>query len=92
MGARCSKPERRCRMSWTFWTPRTPALPTARWSSTTKPKPVQPFVFARGNPAKPGAERARQFLSILAGPERNLSSKVVADWRWRSRSRALRIL
>jgi hypothetical protein len=35
-----------------------------------KPKPVQPFVFVRGNPGNRGANVPRQFLSIIAGPER----------------------
>ncbi len=31
------------------------------------PKPVNPRVFIRGNPANPGAEVPRRFLSVLAG-------------------------
>ena len=33
-------------------------------------KPVQPHVYLRGNPGRPGKDVPRQFLGVLAGPER----------------------
>ena len=34
------------------------------------PKPVDPHVFVRGNPGRPGKAVPRQFLKVLAGPDR----------------------
>ena len=34
------------------------------------PKPVQPRVFLRGNPGRPGNEVPRRFLKLLSGPDR----------------------
>ncbi|MEZ6109029.1 MAG: DUF1549 and DUF1553 domain-containing protein [Pirellulaceae bacterium] len=34
-----------------------------------KPQPVQPRVFQRGNPARPGDPVPRRFVSLIAGPE-----------------------
>ena len=34
------------------------------------PKPVDPHIFVRGNPGRPGKAVPRQFLEILAGPDR----------------------
>ncbi|WP_165227242.1 PSD1 and planctomycete cytochrome C domain-containing protein [Aquisphaera insulae] len=34
------------------------------------PHPVEPRVFLRGNPGRPGKPVPRQFLQVLAGPER----------------------
>jgi len=34
------------------------------------PQPVNPHVFLRGNPGRPGAQVPRQFLQVLAGPTR----------------------
>lgn len=35
-----------------------------------KAKPVEPVIFKRGNRASPGAQVPRQFLAVLAGPNR----------------------
>ena len=34
------------------------------------PTPVDPHIFVRGNPGRPGKPVPRQFLKVLAGPER----------------------
>ena len=34
------------------------------------PQPVEPHVFIRGNPGRPGKAVPRQFLKVLAGPDR----------------------
>ena len=34
------------------------------------PKPVDPHVFLRGNPGRPGKAVPRQFLKVLSGPDR----------------------
>jgi len=34
------------------------------------PTPVDPHIFVRGNPGRPGKAVPRQFLKVLAGPER----------------------
>ena len=34
------------------------------------PKPVDPHVFIRGNPGRPGKPVPRQFLKVLSGPDR----------------------
>ena len=34
------------------------------------PKPIEPHVFIRGNPGRPGKPVPRQFLKVLAGPDR----------------------
>ena len=34
------------------------------------PKPVDPHIFVRGNPGRPGKAVPRQFLKVLAGPDR----------------------
>ena len=35
------------------------------------PQPVDPHVFVRGNPGRPGKAVPRQFLQVLAGPDRS---------------------
>ena len=39
------------------------------------PQPVEPHVFIRGNPGRPGKAIPRQFLKVLAGPERRPFAK-----------------
>lgn len=34
------------------------------------PKPIEPHVFVRGNPGRPGKQVPRRFLKLLSGPER----------------------
>jgi hypothetical protein len=34
------------------------------------PKPMEPHVFVRGNPGRPGKPVPRQFLQVLSGPDR----------------------
>src|SRR5262249_38035557 len=45
-----------------------PAAPARAMALVDAPQPVTPHVFLRGNPANPGPEVPRQFLSLLAGP------------------------
>jgi hypothetical protein len=46
-----------------------PVLPRAMVMRDA-PKPVDPHIFVRGNPGRPGKAVPRQFLEVLAGPER----------------------
>ena len=40
-----------------------------RWCCKDAPQPVEPHVFLRGNPGRPGKAVPRRFLRVLAGPE-----------------------
>ncbi|HXG48554.1 MAG TPA: PSD1 and planctomycete cytochrome C domain-containing protein [Methylomirabilota bacterium] len=47
-----------------------PGAPPRAMALFDNDKPVQPRVFKRGNPAMPGDEVPRQFLEVVAGPQR----------------------
>jgi hypothetical protein len=47
-----------------------PAAPPRAMSLQDAPQPIAPHVFLRGNPRNPGPAVPRQFLQILAGPNR----------------------
>ncbi len=47
-----------------------PGSPPRAMVLNDAPNPVQPRVFLRGNPGRPGKEVPRQFLKVLAGPDR----------------------
>ncbi|HEY1377282.1 MAG TPA: DUF1549 and DUF1553 domain-containing protein, partial [Gemmataceae bacterium] len=47
-----------------------PAAPARAMALADAPQPVQPHVFLRGNPANVGPAVPRQFLEVLAGPNR----------------------
>ncbi len=47
-----------------------PGAPARGMALVDKPKPVNPHVFVRGNPANAGAQVPRQFLEVVAGPTR----------------------
>jgi mono/diheme cytochrome c family protein len=47
-----------------------PAAPARAMAMNDAPQPVQPHVFLRGNPANVGPAVPRQFLEVLAGPDR----------------------
>jgi mono/diheme cytochrome c family protein len=47
-----------------------PAAPPRAMALADAPQPVRPHVFLRGNPGNPGPEVPRQFLAVLAGPNR----------------------
>ena len=43
-----------------------PGRPRGRWWSVTRRSPIDPHVFMRGNPGRPGAAIPRQFLKVLS--------------------------
>ncbi len=47
-----------------------PAAPVRAMAMADAPQPVQPHVFLRGNPGNLGPEVPRQFLEVIAGPDR----------------------
>jgi mono/diheme cytochrome c family protein len=47
-----------------------PAAPPRGMVLTDAPRPVEPHVFLRGNPINRGPAVPRQFLGVLAGPDR----------------------
>jgi mono/diheme cytochrome c family protein len=47
-----------------------PAAPARAMVMVDRPKPVDPVIFQRGNPGRPGTAVPRQFLAILSGPDR----------------------
>ncbi len=53
-----------------FASSREPKQADAPLMLTDAEQPVQPVVFLRGNPANPGSQVPRQFLELLAGPDR----------------------
>jgi hypothetical protein len=52
------------------WKVNGPGSPPRAMVLVDLPKPVQPHVLKRGNPGNPGEEVPRQFLEVVAGPER----------------------
>jgi hypothetical protein len=52
------------------WLIESPAAPPYATVLTDSPTPADARVLRRGNPATPGAEVPRQFLQVLAGPDR----------------------
>ena len=52
------------------WLITTPGAPPYATILVDRPVPVNARVFRRGNPAMPGEEVPRQFLEVLAGPDR----------------------
>ncbi len=46
-----------------------PGAPARAMVLNDAPKPVEPHVFIRGNPGRPGKAVPRRFLHVLAGPE-----------------------
>ena len=46
-----------------------PAAPARAMVLNDAPQPVEPHVFIRGNPGRPGKAVPRRFLHVLAGPE-----------------------
>ena len=46
-----------------------PSAPARAMVMEDAPKPVEPHVFLRGNPGRPGKAVPRRFLRVLAGPE-----------------------
>ena len=49
---------------------RIPARPARAMVLNDAPQPVEPHVFIRGNPGRPGKAVPRRFLRVLAGPDR----------------------
>jgi hypothetical protein len=47
-----------------------PAAPARAMVLNDAAKPVDPHVFVRGNPGRPGKAVLRQFLQVVAGPDR----------------------
>ncbi|MBU6401332.1 MAG: DUF1553 domain-containing protein, partial [Verrucomicrobia bacterium] len=47
-----------------------PGAPARAMALLDRDKPVEPHVFLRGNPANPGPAVPREFLELIAGPER----------------------
>jgi len=47
-----------------------PGAPPRAMALLDNPKPAEPVVFKRGNPSNPGDKVPRQFLEVLAGPDR----------------------
>ena len=47
-----------------------PGSPPRAMVVSDLPNPVEPRVFLRGNPGRPGKEVPRQFLKVLSGPDR----------------------
>jgi mono/diheme cytochrome c family protein len=54
----------------TQWKVNGPGAPPRAMVLVDLPSPVHPHVLKRGNPGNPGDEVPRQFLEVLAGPER----------------------
>ncbi len=47
-----------------------PGAPKRAMAMVDRAQPVQPHVFVRGNPGRPGPAVPRQFLACLSGPDR----------------------
>lgn len=47
-----------------------PGAPPRAMVLTDNPEPMQPHIFVRGNAGRPGPPVPRQFLQVVAGPER----------------------
>jgi hypothetical protein len=52
------------------WNATAPAAPPRAMVLNDMPRPMTPHVFLRGNPNNLGTEVPRQFLQVLAGPQR----------------------
>jgi mono/diheme cytochrome c family protein len=52
------------------WKVNGPGAPPRAMVLNDLPNPVQPHILKRGNPGNPGAAVPRQFVEVLAGPER----------------------
>ena len=52
---------------------------------------ADPRIFVRGNPSQPGDRVPRQFLRVLAGPDRGRSPEAVAGSTWPGRSQRPKI-
>jgi hypothetical protein len=52
------------------WKVNGPGAPPRAMVLVDLPSPVQPHVLKRGNPGSPGEQVPRQFLEVVAGPER----------------------
>jgi hypothetical protein len=52
------------------WRATGPGAPPRAMTLRDLPTPVEPRVFLRGNPNNPGSPVPRQFLGVLAGPDR----------------------
>jgi hypothetical protein len=47
-----------------------PGSPPRAMALNDAPRPVEPHVFLRGNPGRPGKAVPRRFLAVLSGPDR----------------------
>ena len=47
-----------------------PGAPARAMVMVDKPQPVEPNVFIRGNPGRPGKQVPRRFLKVISAPER----------------------
>ncbi len=52
------------------WKVNGPGAPPRAMVLNDLPAPVEPHVFKRGNPGNPGEQVPRQFVEVVAGPER----------------------
>lgn len=52
-----------------------PAAPPRAMALVDKPQPVEPVIFIRGNPGRPGAKVPRQFLHVLSSPDQKPFTK-----------------
>jgi hypothetical protein len=52
------------------WRDGGPGGPARAMTLVDTPRPYNPHIFVRGNPTRPGDAVPRQFLGLLAGPER----------------------
>lgn len=52
------------------WQASSPGAPPRAMIVRDQPRPVEPRVFLRGNPGRPGPAVPRQFLEVVAGAER----------------------
>ena len=60
-----------------------PASPPRAMVVLDAPQPINPRVFMRGNPGRPGKPVPRQFLRIVAGDERQaVQEGLAAGWNW----------
>ena len=48
-----------------------PGAPPRAMALVDNTTPTEPVIFRRGNPNTPGAKVPRQFLSVIAGPQRH---------------------
>jgi hypothetical protein len=62
------------RRSMEEWRDGGPGAPPRAMTLVDTPRPYNPHVFIRGNPTRPGPAVPRQFLALLAGPQRKVFS------------------